>query len=699
MKKLTGKIKINQCYPDTVGVNTNLNVFPYMDSASRLYMEGNMVGKSVVTNGASTRMLTSGFEKQYGDVARSVVCPSDMTVEEVFNVKSSQGDGILSDGWKEIFVAFKNEDKNYLDLLVLPRFNAQNTYVGFEYVYDRDMIRRLSPTATFSKGEVFAKTPRISPSGEWMFSTRTIVCAMSSHATEEDGIVITDRYAREKMMCMFKHDRGFEWNESEWIPLNLYGTIDDPQPFAQPGERIRSDGIVMGFRRRTASNPLVSLTKKGLMQPDYAFDKLFRAPPSSILMDVKVEGEKLKDRSHNRSTDQIRQQHTDALKEHENVQNNFYLDIINWWERQITKNGGIEPEMSYELDRFIRTAYGCFSRRNNTLNQLSYSFKGIRQKDWKVKILLKEEVVGRVKFKLAGLDGDKGVAVKVIPWQDAPRYAGGEHCDIIINNTPAFRRQIMSMLNTSTINFINMQVHQELKDFRKQGNYKAAWDLVMTFYTSGFPEFADIVKSEFLTDLDKAEHIDYVCKDIISAQVRSDSELYGVNVVRELRKKFDYQLQKVMFRDSFGHEVESHYPILITTMDYLLLDKFGTDDSSQAFPKANAFGLPTSNSQADKYTEAYINKGSRNQGEAESRWMVAQKGPRETIKQLAIANSEIVRNNVVRRLIAAEDPFDIDVIVNDDEIKTNRALIMGADMLSDSGYILRHERPEDRDPS
>lgn len=696
MKSITKKIKINQCYPDTVGVNTNLNNFPYMNSASRMYMEGNMVGKSVVTNGASTRMIVGGFEKQYGDVARSITCPSDMTVEEVFAVKSSQGDGIMADGWKEIFVVFKNEDKNCLDLLVLPRFNAQNTYVGFEYKYDREMVRRLKPGATFSKGEVFGRTPRISPSGEWMFSTRTIVAAMSSHATEEDGIVITDRYAREKMMCMFKHDRSFEWNESEWIPLNLYGTIEDPQPFAQPGEKIRADGIVMGFRRRNNSNPLVSLTKKGLMQPDYAFDKLFRAPPSSILMDVRVESEKLKDKSHNRNTDQIRQQHTDALREHESVQNNFYLEVMAWYEKQCTRNGGNEPAGTYDFDRFITQAYGRYTRRNNALNPLLNAFKGIRHKDWKVKILLKEEVVGRAKFKLAGLDGDKGVAVKVIPWQDAPHYADGVYADAIINNTPVFRRQIMSMLNTATINFINMNLHNEISALRKQGDYKTAWERITLFYRSGFPEFSAIVESEFITDLDKAAHIDYVCNDIISVQARSDSELFGANIVRELRKEFDYKLQKVLLRDSFGHEVESHYPILITTMDYLLLDKFGTDDSSQAFPKANAFGLPTSNSQADKYTEAFINKGSRTTGEAEARWMIAQKGPKETIKQLAIANSEIVRNNVIRRLIAAEDSFDIDVIVKDDEIKTNRALIMGADLLSDSGYILRHERPDDK---
>lgn len=699
MKRINfNKNKINQCLPNLMGVNTNLNTGPWSDSASRLYMEGNMVPKSVVVSGASERLIIAGFEKQYGENARSIIAPSDMTVEEVFIVKSNHGDGLLADGWKEIFVVFKNEDKNYYDILVMPRFNTQNTYIGFEYVYDKDMIRRLrEPNATFGKGEVFAKSPRISPTGEWMFGVETIVAPYSWHPTEEDGIVISDRYAREKLRCMFKHERGFEYNEDEWIPLNLYGTIEDPQPFGQPGEKIRDDGIVMGFRRRNGSNPLISLTKKGLMRPDYAYDKLFYAPPNSVLMDVKIEAEILKNRSHNRNTEQIKQSHNAALKEYESMQNNFYIEIINWYEKLIVKHSNQEPEASYELDRFIRNAYSFYTKRNGQTNTLKYSYKNIKHKDWKIKILLKEEVEGKVKFKMSGLNGDKGVVVKVKPWQEMPHYADGTYADVCINNTPVFRRQIITMLNEATINFINLSLHREIKSLHAQGKWLEAWERLDLFYTSGFPEFAELVHYGYETEAERKELIDWIVANEITVQIRSDTEVYGVNIIRQLRKHFKYQPQKMLFTNEFGIEVESHYPIMITSMYFMLLDKFGSDDSSQAFPKANPFGLPTSNSQADKHTNWFINKGSRTTGEAESRWMNSQKGPKETVKQLAIANSEVVRNNVVKRLLRAEDPFDIDMIVKDEEIETNRALIMGADMLSDSGYILRHERPEDRD--
>jgi len=690
------KSPINQLFPDLMSVNTNLNIAPGGDSASRIYMEGNMVPKSVVVSGASTRLITTGFEKQYGDQARSVICNSDMTVEEIFYVHSSKGDGILSNGWKEIYVIFKNEDKNYHDLLVLPRFNTQNTYVGFEYVYDKDMMRRLKIGATYSKGEVFAKSPRVSTSGEWMFGQETIVCAMSHHSTEEDGIRMTDRYAQEKLRAMFKHNHSFEYNESEWIPLNLYGTLEDPQPFPPIGQPIRPDGFVMGFRRRSGCNPLVSLTREGLMRPDPLYDKIFRAPPSSIMMDVIVEGEKIKDRSNNRSTDQIPQQHNNALREHEGMRNMFFVNVVDWYERLITRNGNTEPECSFELDKFVRDAYGCYTKRNGIPNQLGYSYKGIRQKDWKVTVLLKEEVAGKVKFKLAGTNGDKGVAVEIIPWQEAPHNSDGVYADIIINNTPAFRRQIMTMLAEATTNFINLQLHKEIKSLRAAGDYKKAWERLYLFYSTGWKEFAEVVDKAFPTQEERFEHVDYVCNDKITVNQISNSEVFGINIIRELRKVFKYQLEKLKFTDAFGREVESHNPVLLTSMYYMLLDKFGTDDSSQAFPKANPFGLPASDAHGDKHTNWHIDKGSRNIGEGETRWEAASNGAKENVKQLAIANSEIVRTNVIKRLLRADDPCDIECIVKDEEIATNRAVIMGSEMLSDSGYILRKERPEDR---
>lgn len=694
-------LKINQLLPDVMGVCINLNVFPWNNSAARLYMCGNMVPKSVVTVGRTTRKIVSGFETQYGDLARKIVAPANMTVEQVFFIESLQGNGVITDEWNSIWVVFKNDEKNAYDVLELPRYNTQNTYIGFEYVYDKDMMRRLfeERNPTFRKGDVFARSPRVSESGEWQFGMETRVAAVSSHRTEEDGIVITESYARNRMRCMFKHDREFNWNEDEYVPVFLYGPDDNPRPFPENGETIRPDGLVMAFRKRVTENALVSLTKKSLRQPDYLYDLLFYAPKGCKVMGIEVTSDRMKNQSHNRSTDYIDQEHNRMLTQMEKAANDHYMRIISWYEQKTFANGKIEPPITFEMDTFMRNAYYNYTvdyrGQTKQINPLYRMFKNTRKKDWNVKILLKEEVVGRSKFKLSGMNGDKGVAVTVIPDNESYMYEDGTYAEIIINNTPAFRRQIFGMLMEMSINFINMNVHKEVVAARAAGDYKTAWAKLNEFYHAANPDFGALVDSVYVTDEERYEHVDYVAKDQISVQYRSDTPVVGADIINRLREKYSYKPQHAWFVNALGERVKTENPVLITSMYYMLLDKFGTDMSSQAMPKSNLFGMPAKLNDQDKYGNWHRDIWNRNSGETESRLRISQSGTEEMLKNLAMAYSPDLRRLVPSRIIRANDPFEIKQIVRPHEYQLNAAVAMGQSMLSDSGYTVRAERPSD----
>lgn len=694
-------LKINQLAPDLMGICINLNVFPWNNSAARLYMCGNMIPKSVVTVGRTTRKLITGFEKQYGETARKIAAPANMTVEQVFYQESLSGEGVITDEWKSIFIVFKNDEKNAYDVLELPRYNTQNTYIGFEYVYDKAMIRRLfeEKNPTFRKGEIFGYSPRISSSGEWQFGMETMVAASSDHRTEEDGIVITESYARERMRCMFKHEREFNYNEDEYVPVYLYGTDENPRPFPENGETIRPDGLVMAFRKRITENALVSLTKKALRHPDYLYDVRFYAPAGSKVMDIEVTSDRMKNQSNNRSTEYIDQEHNRMLTQMEKAANEFHMKVISWYERKTAQNGKVEIPITFELDTFVRNAYYNYTvdyrGQTKQINPLYRAFKRTRKKDWNIKVLLKEEVVGRSKFKLSGLNGDKGVAVTVIPDDHAYTYPDGTRAEIIINNTPAFRRQIFGMLMEMSINFININVHREMKALKEAGDYKTAWEKLFEFYETAAPEFAQLVADTYQTDEERFEHVDYVAKDQISLQFRSDSKIVGADIIKALRKKYSYKPQRAYFVNSLGERVLSENPILITSMYYMLLDKFGTDMSSQAMPKSNLFGMPAKLNDQDKYGNWHRDIWNRNSGETESRLRTSQSGAQEMMKNLALAYSPDLRRLVPSRIIRANDSLEIKRIVKPEEYQLNAAVAMGASMLSDSGYTVRQERPSD----
>jgi len=663
-----------------------------------MYMIGNMVPKAVHTNGASERKIITGYEYQYAEAARRIEAPSHMVVEEVFYVRStdvSSENPELTDKWHSIFVLFKNDEKNKYDILEIPRYNMQNTYVGFEYVPNKPVMSKLVKGAFFPKGTWFAKSPRVSSSGEWMFGTDLKVAPASFGATEEDGIVITDVCAHEKLRCVFKHERNFSWNEDEWVPLMLYGD----RPFPESGERIRDDGLVMGFRRRITENALVSLTKKALTRPDWKRDILFRASPNAEVMAVDVLSDRMKNRSNNRSTEYIAQPHNKLLEIYEKKQNEMWNDVLRWYNSKIAANRGNDIDITDALANFINNAYGNYTvNQNGRINPLSRGIKRNKLKDWNIFITLREIVPGRTKFKMSGINADKGVIVKVIPQHEAPMYDDGTYADIIINNNPAFRRQIYSMLMEQSINFININIHKEVKAAVKAKDYDLAYSKLMLFFETGFPEYAEIVKNSITDKEVMQEFVEHVAKTQISVQVRSDTKLYGADIIKELRKVYSYKPEHITFTDSLGERVRSINPVLITNQHFMLLDKFGTDMSAQALPVSNPFGMPAKLNDTNKYASFIRDIWNRNSGETEARLRVSQVGPTEVVKQLAMAYSPELRDLMTMRLIRAHDSFNIDQIVKPHEYGYNRAIRMSSGMLSDSGHTLRHERPSDLTP-
>jgi hypothetical protein len=182
----------------------------------------------------------------------------------------------------------------------------------------------------------------------------------------------------------------------------------------------------------------------------------------------------------------------------------------------------------------------------------------------------------------------------------------------------------------------------------------------------------------------------------ISVHVRSDTKLYGVEIIKALRKVYNYQPQHITFRDSLGEMVRSTNPVLLTSQHFVLLDKFGTDMSAQSLPMSNPFGMPAKLNEANKYSSWLRMVWNRNKGETEARLTLSQAGAKETVKQLAMGYSPELRTRMGQRIVRAEDAFNINQIIKPEEYGLNRAVQMSQSMLSDSGYTLRRELPTDR---
>ena len=110
-------------------------------------------------------------------------------------------------------------------------------------------MTRLTEGSKHLKGTKLFDTPAIDDYGNYCYGTETNVALMSIPATIEDGIVISESYAKKLVT------HGFEKRVCSWdkrnFPLNLYGDPNDPndyKPFPDIGQKIRADGLVFCYQ-------------------------------------------------------------------------------------------------------------------------------------------------------------------------------------------------------------------------------------------------------------------------------------------------------------------------------------------------------------------------------------------------------------------------------------------------------------------
>ena len=696
---MNGKKPKNQISYRTGGVGVGLNACRTSSSAARLYMLGKNAGKASVIWHPTGRKFNAGDEIEYGKTARKVEAESDVEVEAIFfprNILNTSEPNL----WGKVQVVVRNLETGIYDVIELDKFNTQNMDLGFEYKYNDDLVRSIKPGAQYRKGTVFAQSARLSESNEWCPGIETKVAAMSHVYTEEDAVLIFESYAR-KIGVTFSRKHDYQWNEEEFIPLNLYGTADKPQLCPLSGERVRDDGIVMGFRRKDPNAGISGMTKRSLMIPDPIYDVLFYSSPNCIVADIEVQTERYKNQANNRKAEKLTQPHTLILEKIEEEYNNYYNDIVKWFvnkERQYAD----EVPLSGKLWNLIFMARGAITRdfstphANGKFHKVKRKIHNINLKDWRIIVTLKEDVEGKVRFKNTGMDGNKSVIMKILPDSMAPVDEYGNKADMIVGNTPAFRRQTLGSLIELDVNFVNQYVYKEIKQAFESKDFAGAWEKAHKFYATVNPSFGELC--EQMNADERMSHLQWIMKDENEFSVLSPSgtDDVGIKITERLADVYPHiKPTPVTYMNENGEKITTIHPIVISSLYYLMLDKFGDDISCQSMPKLNIFGLPTSLSKHERARDFYRATLNRNVGETEGRLFINQKGGAAAVRSLALANSPELLSLAGKRIIRADNPFLIKHLIKPGEERRNHSLQVIDNIMSDFGIRLRTERPDD----
>lgn len=688
----------SQLTSTTNGVGVGMNVARQFVAPARLYMVGKNQGKAAVINHPTPRKINSGDEQEYARTARKIEITVPSEVEAIFYVKDPMSDG-KELFWGTHYVIMRSLEDGTYYLLTMPKFFTQNTELGFEFHYDKKLMKRLVKGEWFKAGTVFGTSARITDQGEWVPGIEARVAPMSDCDCEEDAIKISESFAK-KVGVVFERSFEKSWFENEWILLNLYGTEDNHQGFPLCGECVREDGILFGLRRKDSNNALVTLTKKGLMKPDGAYDKLFYAPPGAVVTDIKVETERYKNQANNRKAGKPTTPHTELLERYERNFNTFYNNVISWYTRKKSEHRNSLVPCSPELFNFILQARGQITvdtsiKRDNSYNMVKRKFKYIPQKDWRLIIKVKEEVSAKVRHKMTGVHGNKATIGKVVPDARMPIDDYGNRAEIVVSNFPDFRRQIFGSLIELDVNFANIHIHPDVKRAVEDGNYSRAWDIVTKFYETVSPAFSEVV--QLLTADERIEHVQKIAKDENEFSLELDSDVSGIDMIKSVAKQYEHiKPTPVTYINARGKTIRTLNPVPITSAYYMMLDKHGDDISSQSTPRFNIFGVPTSFDKEDKARNFYRAKLNRNVGVVEGRLMINQYGGAFTVAQVTLGNSPEAINNAVRRIMRSDNPFNIPRMVYPGEEINNFSLGYIKSVLSDTGIILRKECEDDK---
>lgn len=379
------------------GSGGNLNPWVRFNSSSRMTMfTASHIGQIVPIRQTTPRRCTTGMEFEYGKFTTAITMPvngSVITIIPKFKETAGRG-GIRNNPYNALI--YDNHDSEYqeVELLDLASHRSDHVTFGYRYKY-RDFPR--DPGSPIRKDTVIASSGNLKENGDYNFGLEANVCFMSHPMCIEDGIGITDSFAKKLGSDTF-HERVLNIDRDA-IPVDLYGSphdLDDYRFMADIGEQIRPDGVVFATREICPTFGFLTLTKKALRTLQET-DKIYRAPANSIVTDIDChEGSQ---RRKGKLSDTIVRQakfYADALSD-------FYSDIRKqYWKLERDRQSNLRIGPNFHRLIVDALADQKVKRPNNNTVR---TYRKDPLKLFRVKVTLVSELLARIGHKLTDTHG------------------------------------------------------------------------------------------------------------------------------------------------------------------------------------------------------------------------------------------------------------------------------------------------------
>lgn len=388
--------KPNELHRELLSV-CGLNSLHQHISSARVAMFTSHVGQMLQIKGATERTFQTGMEAEYGKYTFNVRMPCDGKIVKI--IERYRPD-LSKDSIKEnpeTIVIYEDIDTKVLGYFKLTTYCSNHQYFGFRYVA-KDGIRQLRVGQHIRKDTVFLDSPSVTDDGGYKYGIQANVCMMTHPAVAEDGILISEEFAK-KLEFHTYETRIIEWGSEEFA-LNLYGTVDDYKAFPDIGEPVRPDGILMALRSCEPS--IMAGVEQNIydtMRVDHTFDNtIYANGPGGVVKDIKVH--------HDLNNSNFSEKNMDTqVQRYDSVRRVFYQGIVDFW-NSMKKMRGESLHLTPELHNLVVQALAVVSEGPGH-QRVSKLYRKAPLDVYRVEIVIEYTNTPGVGYKATGTAGDR----------------------------------------------------------------------------------------------------------------------------------------------------------------------------------------------------------------------------------------------------------------------------------------------------
>lgn len=590
----------------------------------------------------TTQRLSTGVGYELGKYTYQLVIPENSYISAVIPKYNPIVSGDIAKKNPTETVIFVNDETQTIDCLDLVRYHSQHQYFGFEYKYNESALQDIRKDSRIHVDTVVADSPAKAADGDYMPGIHANIALMSDPAVIEDGIKISESFAK-KLSFTLIETRTIAINNNS-IGLNTYGTDKLHQMFPNIGEFVRDDGILFALREYTSELAPSELSVKALRQPTM-FDTCTYAQAGAEVIDIEII------KGDNQRADLMEgMQH--QLDKHHTAHIRYRRAIFDEYERLMRETRNT-LKLSHRFNSLVRESYAIL---NSDDIKLSYRSRS-KLNGWTVKITYKYVLTPKLAFKITDMCGGKGVVCAVVPDEEMPINEINIRADVVMDALSFINRTIMGKPHEIEINASFDKVAWDIKNMivpEDKSSYDKAFNYLLGFYKIISPVTYELIVNS--PTFNVVKHIEEILKGNLGMDLPANNPVYYDEVIDLLDQFYPPVRGPVKYIGTDGKLKTSKSDILIGGCYMILLDKIATESAAVASAKTQHFGIPSKLNKLNKYHSPARDQPTKTIAEDESRVLESIVGGKMTADLLDQTNNPDVHKEMLKNIYLSDKP-------------------------------------------